>query len=164
MAVSRREQRRPARWILFGVVILATALVLGAAMSGRRHPVPAMPAYLDQVRAQFIQTNNSGMDLADIRLKADKLGRDAAKQRLDSLVASVKQTLAVVSALSPPPTLRVAHAYLVTSLGVRATATEEFRTAMEAAFTEGPPDPAVAGLGQTGLDMQLSERAHAMFA
>jgi hypothetical protein len=82
---------------------------------------------------------------------------------MDRLVTDAKATLAAVEGLTPPTSLRVAHAYLLTAISVRAKAAVDAQTALTAALAEGPPDPAVQGLVSVGQDIELSDRAYGLF-
>jgi len=63
----------------------------------------------------------------------------------------------------PPASLRVSHAYLVATLGVRAKAVDAANSAMVAALSQGPADPAVQGLTSAGSLMELSDASYGLF-
>ena len=163
MAVSRRSRRRPVRWLF--VAILATVAVLLTNAALRAHPSQAENtlAYLDQVRPEIQSSADEGADLRDVRASAITLGRDGISRRLDRLVAQTNATLTAVTGLTPPTTLRVAHAYLVAALGVRAKTAGDAKKAMDAALAQGPPDSAIDGLVGVGQEMELSDRAYGLF-
>ena len=164
MAVTRRRRRRPGRWLLAAIVLTFVVLVGNAALRSRASSAENLLAYLDQVRPDIQRSADEGTSLADVRTNAVTLGRDGITRRLDRLVADTKSTLAAVDGLSPPPSLRVAHAYLLTAIAVRARAATDAQTAMIAALAQGPSDPAVQGLVSVGQDIELSDRAYGLFS
>ena len=163
MAVNRRPRRRPGRWLFAAVLVTVVVLLANAAL--RSHPSQAenVLGYLDQVRPAIQSSSDQGADLADVRANAATLGRVGVARRLDRLVSQSKTTVNVVSALSPPAALRVAHAYLLAAMGVRAKAIADARQGMAAALAEGPVDPAMQGLVAAGQEMQLGDQAYGLF-
>jgi hypothetical protein len=140
--------------------VLLTDAALSAHPSSSEHVL----AYFDQVRPEIQSSAAEGLDLVDVRANAVTLGRDGITRRLDRLTAQTKATLDAVTAVIPPPSLRVAHAYLVAALGVRAKAADQAHAAMAAALAEGPPDAAVQGLVTVGQLMELGDQSYALFA
>jgi len=163
-----RLRRRPLILVLAAVVVTMIVLIAQGAASNRPSAPEAVQAYLDQVRPGVQRSSGDGADFADIRANASKLGRDGADRRLDRLESSVSATLTSVDSLTPPPSLRVPHAYLVAALGVRAKAVKEARGAFDAALTLGPGadqglQTAVDALGAVGQDTGLGDRALGLF-
>lgn len=166
MAGSRR--RRPV--VLVGLAALITVMVLVAqgSASSRPNAGEAVQAYLDQVRPGVEQSASQGADFGDVRAQALTLGRNGIDRRLDRLAAEVKTTLTSIDTLGPPPSMRVAQAYLVAALGVRLKAMLEARAAMDAALTkaasadQGVGD-AVSRLYSVAQDLGLGDRAFALF-
>src|SRR6266849_6061507 len=163
MAVPRRQRRRSARWLLVVGVLTAVIVVVNAGLRSRPSGGENVLAYLDQSRPEIQRSADEGADLADVRAHAAALGRDGIGRRLDRLMAQTKSTLTGVTNLTPPPSLRVAHAYLVAAMGVRARAATDARAAMAAVLAEGPPDASVSGLVAAGQEMELSDRAYGLF-
>jgi hypothetical protein len=166
MAGSRR--RRTA--LLVGLAVLFTAVVLVAEGSSSSHPNAneAVQAYLDQVRPSVEQSESQGSDFADVRAQALTLGGNGIDRRLERLASEVKTTLQSVETLSPPPSLRVAQAYLVAALGVRMKAVTEARPAMDAALTKATSADAGVGNAVSQLytvaqDLGLGDRAYDLF-
>jgi len=163
MAVNRRRGRRPGRWLLAGAVVTVVVLLADAALSAHPSSGEYVLAYFDQVRPEIQRSADEGRDLADVRTNAVTLGRDGLTRRLDRLVAQTNSTLAAVTAVIPPASLRVSHAYLLATLGVRAKAAASAQRAMAAALSQGPPDQAVEGLAATGSLMALSDQSYGLF-
>lgn len=156
--------------LLVSAAVLATVVVLIAqgGASSRPSATEAVQAYVDQVRPGVQRSTEDGADFADARSNVAKLGRDGIDRRLDRLASSVQTTLTSVDALTPPPSMRVAHAYLVAALGVRLKAVTEARPAMDAALTEAPTTDggvgaAVEALVAVGQDLVLGDRAVGLF-
>jgi len=156
--------------LLVGLAALFSAVVLVAegSSSSRPNANEAVQAYLDQVRPGAQQSAAQGGDFADVRAQAVTLGRNGIDRRLDRLAAEVKTTLVSIETLSPPPSLRVAQAYLVAALGVRLKAVNEARPAMDAALTQA--SSADAGVGEAvsqlytvSQDLGLGDRAFDLF-
>jgi hypothetical protein len=164
MAVNRRSRRRPARWILGGALLTAAVLLTQAALSAHPSSGEHVLAYFDQVRPEILRSSAEGADLVDVRANALTLGRDGMTRRLDRLASQTKSTLGAVTSVIPPPSLRVAHAYLVAALGVRAKAADQARSAMAAALAEGSPAAAVQGLVTAGQLMLLGDQSYALFS
>ena len=164
MAAPRRASRRPRRWLAAAVLVTLAVLITNAAVRARPNTAETLLAYLDQIRPDVQRSAGEGADLADVRASAIQLGRDGISRRLDRLVAEAKTTLASVTNVTPPASLRIAHAYLLTTLAVRARAAEDARTAMTAALAEGPADPVVQGLVSVGQDISLGDRSYQLFA
>jgi hypothetical protein len=166
MAGSRR--RRTA--LLVGLAALFTAVVLLAegSASSRPNANEAVQAYLDQVRPGAEQSAAQGADFGDVRAHAQALGRNGIDRRLDRLEGEVKTTLLSIETLSPPPSLRVAQAYLVAAFGVRLKAVTEARPAMDAALTKASSADAGVGnavseLSTVAQDLGLGDRAFDLF-
>jgi len=163
-----RPRRRPLVLVLFALAL--TAIVLLSQSGGSSHPnqAEAVQVYLDQVHPGVQSSTTDGADFADIRSNAAKLGRDGIDRRLDRLARSVDTTLGDVDALTPPPSMRVPHAYLVAALGVRSKAVHASRDAFDTALTlstsadQGAQD-AVDRLSGVGQDLTLGDRAFALF-
>jgi hypothetical protein len=164
MAVNRRYRRRPVRWILGGALLTVAVLLTQAALSAHASSSEHVLAYFDQVRPEIQRSSSEGADLVDVRANAVTLGRDGITRRLDRLTSQTKSTLDAITAVIPPASLRVAHAYLVAALGVRAKAADQARTALAASLAEAPPDAAVRGLVAAGQLMQLGDQSYALFA
>ena len=164
MAAPRRAVRRPGRWLLAAILLTIAVLIANAALHTHASTAESVLTYLDQIRPDVQRSANEGADLADVRANAVQLGRDGISRRLDRLVSEARTTLTNVTNVTPPPSLRVAHAYLLSTLAVRARAADEARTAMNAALAEGPADPAVQGLVSVGQDITLGDRAYQLFA
>jgi hypothetical protein len=163
-----RTRRRPLALLLVAVLITAIVLIAQGGASSRPNASQAVQSYLDQVRPGIQQTTTEGSDFADVKANAQTLGRDAIDRRLDRLAGEVQSTLASVDSLTPPPTLRVAQAYLVAALGVRAKGVMEARPAFDAALTiEHSSDQgvgnAVSQLSTVAQDLGLGDRAFELF-
>jgi hypothetical protein len=161
-------RRRPPVFVLVAVVVTLVVLVAQGAASSRPNVGEAVQVYLDRVRPGVQTSTTDGSDFSDIRAHAITLGRDGIDRRLTRLASSVRTTLDGIDALTPPPSMRVAQAYLVAALGVRAKAVGEARPAFDAALTQtAQPDQgigAAAGeLQAVGQDLQLGDRAFALF-
>ena len=70
MAVTRRQRRRPGRWLLAGVVITLAVVVGNAALRSRASSAENLLAYLDQVRPDIQRSTDAGTSLADVRTNA----------------------------------------------------------------------------------------------
>jgi hypothetical protein len=159
-----RSRRRPVLLVIVAVVITAVVLIAQGAASSKPNANEAVQAYLDQVRPGVVASASQGSDFADVRANAAGLGRAAIDRRLDRLSGEVRATLRSIDSLPPPPSMRVAQAYLVAALGVRAKAVTEARPALDAALTLGtPPDGAVTQLETVGQDIDLGDRALGLF-
>lgn len=163
-----RTRRRPLVLVLAAGLVTAVVLIAQGSASSRPNANEAVQAYLDQVRSGVEQLTAQGADFADVRANAASLGRDGIDRRLDRLGHEVGTTLSSIDTVTPPPSLRVAQAYLVAALGVRAKAMKEARGAMDAALTtEAVPDQgvgdAVVKLATVGQDLGLGDRAFALF-
>ena len=150
------------------VVVTAVVLIAQGAASSRPNANETVLTYLDQVRPGVQQSVTQGSDFADVRANAQTLGRNGLDRRLDRLAHEVHTTLASIDTLTPPPGMRVAQAYLVAALGVRAKAVAEARPAFDTALTIGTDptqgmDQAVSGLQTVGQDLGLGDRAFALF-
>ena len=150
--------------------VLVTVVVLLAQGGASSHPstTEAVQAYLDQVRPGVQQTIAQGADFADARSQAQTLGRGGLDRRLRRLDDEVNTTLRSVDTLTPPPSLRVAQAYLVAALGVRAKAINEAAPALDSALTIGGTADqgvatAVTALATVGQDLGLGDRAFGLF-
>ncbi|HVM68107.1 MAG TPA: hypothetical protein VMU14_24735 [Acidimicrobiales bacterium] len=162
--------RRRRLVLLVAVAALFTAVVLVAkgSASSRPNANEAVQAYLDQVRPGVEQSATEGSDFGDVRANALTLGGNGIDRRLDRLEGEVKTTLLSIETLSPPPSLRVAQAYLVAALGVRLKAVTEARPAMDAALTKASSADAGVGnavsqLYNVAQDLGLGDRAFALF-
>jgi hypothetical protein len=166
MAGSRR--RRPVVFVGLAALFSVVVLVAQGSASTRPNANEAVQAYLDQVRPGVQQSASQGADFGDVRAQALTLGRNGIDRRLDRLAAEVKTTLTSIDTLAPPPSMRVAQAYLVAALGVRLKAVLEARPAMDAALTkaasadQGVGD-AVSQLYSASQDLGLGDRAFALF-
>jgi len=166
MAGSRRRRRL----VVVGLAALSTVVVLvaEASTSSRPNTSEAVQAYLDQVRPGVQQSASQGADFNDVRAQALTLGQNGIDRRLVRLAGEVKTTLTSIDTLSPPPSMRVAQAYLVAALGVRLKAILEARPAMDAALTreasadQGVGD-AVSKLYGVSQDLGLGDRAFSLF-
>ena len=163
-----RARRRPTVLLLTAAVVTAVVLIAQGAASSRPKDTEAVQVYLDRLRPGVQTSTTDGSDFQDIRVHAVTLGRDGITRRLTRLAASVKTTLDDVDSLTPPASMRVAHAYLVASLGVRAKAINEARPAFDAALTQAPQPgqglaDAAGQLGTVGQDLQLGDRAFGLF-
>jgi hypothetical protein len=163
MAVTRRPRRHWGRRLSLLALLTVAVLLAAAALRSRPSQGENVLAYLDQVRPEIQLSANEGADLADVRANAVTLGRDGITRRLDRLVNQTKATLSAIAAVTPPVALRVAHAYLVAAMGVRARAAMDARSAMAVALAQGAPDAAVKGLTGAGQEMELSDQAFALF-
>ena len=166
MAGSRRRRLL----VLVALAAFITALVLVGHGSATTSPnaSEAVQAYLDQVRPGVQQTATEGADFADVRSKAMTLGRDGIDRRLDRLASEAKSTLTSIDTLGPPPSMRVAQAYLVAALGVRLKAVREARGAMDGALTittasDHGVGEAVFELSTVSQDLGLGDRAFTLF-
>lgn len=164
MAVNRRPRRRSAWWPLIAVLITVVVVLANAARQAHPSQAETVLAYLDRVRPEIQRSADQGSDVADVRAHAATLGRDGITGRLDRVVAQTATTLEVISRLSPPPSLRLANAYLVATVGARARAASDVRSGMRAALAEGTPDAAVQELTKAGEEMALSDQTYALFA
>jgi len=163
-----RNRRRSVALLLLAGLVTAIVLIAQGGTSSRPGATEAVQSYLDQLRPGVQQTMEEGSDFADIRTNAQTLGRDAIDRRLDRLGEEVDSTLASIDSLTPPTTLRVAQAYLVAALGVRAKAVLEARPAFDAALTiERSADQgvgnAVSQLSTVAQDLGLGDRAFELF-
>ena len=166
--VGPRPRRR--RLLVFAVAVTGIVVALMANSAASTHPIAseAVQAYLDQVRPGVQRSTEDGADFTDIRNSASKLGRDGVDRRIDRLASSVDTTLTSIDSLTPPQSLRVAHAYLVASLGVRLKAVRAARGAFDQALTLGAgPDQGLAAAVQAlvgvGQDVGLGDRAMGLF-
>ncbi len=163
-----RARRRPIVFLAAAAMVTIVVLIAQGGASSNPNSGQSVQAYLDQVRPGIQQSAAEGSDLADVRSNAETLGRDAIDRRLDRLAAQVKATLESVESLTPPQTMKVAHAYLLATLGVRLKAVTEERPAMDAALTiQSSPDQgvetAVTQLTTVGQDLGLGDRAYQLF-
>ena len=163
-----RSRRRPVFFVLGALVVSAIVLAAQGGASSRPKASEAVQAYLDQLRPGVQTSTTDGSDFIDIRTNAATLGKAGIDRRLDRLANSVSTTLTTVDTLTPPPSMRVAQAYLVAALGVRAKAVLAARPAMDTALTQAStPDQGVQAaadaLGAVGQDLELGDRAFALF-
>jgi len=154
--------------LLAAVVVTAVVLVAQGGASSRPSASEAVQSYLDQLRPGVQQTMSEGADFADVKANAQTLGLNAIDRRLDRLGGEVQATLTSIDGLTPPSTLRVAQAYLVAALGVRAKAVLQARAAFDAALTiEHSSDQgvgnAVSQLSTVAQDLGLGDRAFELF-
>jgi hypothetical protein len=150
--------------VVIAAVVTAVVLIAQGAASSKPNANEAVQAYLDQVRPGVQASASQGSDFLDVRANAASLGQTAIDRRLDRLSSEVRATLSSIDTLAPPPSMRVAQAYLVAALGVRAKAIAEARVALDAAVTQGtPPDAAVSQLATVGQDADLGDRALGLF-
>ena len=168
MAGPRTRRRPLALLLVAAVVVTAIVLIAQGGASSRPSASEVVQSYLDQVRPGVQQTMTEGADFADVRASAQTLGRDAIDRRLDRLAGEVQSTLTSIDSLTPPTTLRVAQAYLVAALSVRAKAVVEARAAFDAALTvEHSSDQgvgnAVSELSTVAQDLGLGDRAFELF-
>src|SRR5947209_8063708 len=108
-----RTRRRPLVLVVIAAVVTVVVLIAQGAASSKPNANEAVQAYLDQVRPGVQASASQGSDFADVRANAVALGRAALDRRLDRLSAEVKSTLRSIDTLAPPPSMRVAQAYLV---------------------------------------------------
>jgi hypothetical protein len=159
-----RSRRRPVLFLVIASVVTAVVLIAQGAASSKPNADEAVQAYLDQVRPGVQDSASQGSDFADVRTNAATLGRTAIDRRLDRLAGEVKSTLSSIDTLTPPPSMRVAQAYLVATLGVRAKAITEARPALDDALTLGAsPAAAVSQLEAVGEDLDLGDQALGLF-
>jgi hypothetical protein len=166
MAGSRRRRRL----LVVGLAALSTVVVIvaEASTSSRPNTTEGVQAYLDQVRPGVQQSASQGADFNDVRAQALTLGQNGIDRRLNRLAGEVRTTLTSIDTLAPPPSMRVAQAYLVAALGVRLKAVVEARPAMDAALTreasadQGVGD-AVSKLYGVSQDLGLGDRAFSLF-
>jgi hypothetical protein len=159
-----RSRRRPLVFVVIAAVVTAVVLIAQGAASSKPNANEAVQAYLDQVRPGVQDSASQGSDFADVRANAVTLGRAAIDRRLDRLASEVRSTLSSIDTLAPPPSMRVAQAYLVATLGVRAKAVTEARPAFDAALALGTPTAAaVSQLATVGQDIDLGDRALGLF-
>ena len=166
---GHRSRRRLLLIVVAVAAVSALVLVSQGGTSARPSAPEAVQVYLDQVRPGVQHSTEEGADLADIRANAAKLGRDGVDRRLDRLGQTVENTLTSMESLSPPPSMRVAHAYLVATLGVRAKGVRAARSAFDAALTDAQSadagvQAAVDQLVAVGQDLTLGDRAYGLFA
>jgi hypothetical protein len=164
-----RSRRRPL-WLLLIAVVVTIVILIGQSASSahKSNQNEAIQVYLDQLRPGIQTSTTDGSDFSDIRANASTLGLAGLDRRLARLSNSVTTTLDDVDSLTPPPSMRVAQAYLVAALGVRAKAVTEASPALDAALTETPqPDAglldAATQLGDVGQDLELGDRSFALF-
>jgi hypothetical protein len=163
-----RSRRRPTVFLLVAATITVVVLIAQGAASSRPNVAEAVQVYLDRLRPGVQTSTTDGSDFTDIRAHATTLGRDGIHRRLARLQNSVNTTLADVDGLTAPPSMRVAQAYLVAALGVRAKAVNEALPAFDAALTQTPQpgqgiSAAAAQLGTVGQDLGLGDRAFGLF-
>ena len=159
-----RSRRRPVLFVIIAAAVTAVVLIAQGAASSKPNAKEAVQAYLDQVRPGVQASAAQGSDFADVRANASSLGRAAIDRRLERLSGEVKATLSSINTLAPPPSMRVAQAYLVATLGVHAKAVTEARPALDDALTIGTsPDSAVSQLETVGQDIDLGDRALGLF-
>lgn len=163
-----RPRRRALVFVLVAGVLTAIVLISQGGASSRPNAPEVVAVYLDQVRPGVQRSVEEGADFADIRANAAKLGRDGIDRRLDRLAKTVDTTLTDVDSLTPPPSMRVAHAYLVAALGVRSKGVHAARGAFDAALTLAPTadegiQDAVDQLTGVGQDLTLGDRAFGLF-
>src|SRR5665213_2563870 len=111
-----RSRRRPVVFVIAAVSLTAVVLLAQGAAPSKPRTSEAVQAYLDQLRPAVQTSTTDGSDFLDIRANAAKLGRVGIDRRLDRLANSVETTLNDVDGLTPPPSMRVAQAYLVAAL------------------------------------------------
>ena len=163
-----RNRRRPTVLLLVAATITVVVLIAQGAASSRPNVGEAVQVYLDRLRPAVQTSTTDGSDFSDIRAHAATLGRDGIHRRLARLQNSVNTTLTDVDGLTPPPSMRVAQAYLVAALGVRAKAINESLPAFDAALTQTPQlgqgiSDAVNQLSTVGQDLGLGDRAFGLF-
>lgn len=163
-----RPRRRALMFVLVAALLTVVALLAEGGGSSRPDAPELVQVYLDQVHPGIQRSAQDGADFSDIRANAAKLGRDGVDRRLDRLAKSVDTTLRDVESLTPPSSMRVAHAYLVAALGVQAKGVHEARGAFDAALTQDPSadqgtQRAVDQLVAVGQDLTLGDRAFALF-
>lgn len=163
-----RPRRRALGFVIVAAIVTVIVLIAVSGGSSRPNAPELVQVYLDQVHPGIQKSAQDGADLADIRANAAKLGRDGVDRRLDRLAKSVDTTLSDVDALTPPASMRVAHAYLVAALGVRSKGVHAARGAFDSSLTltaaadQGTSD-AVDQLVAVGQDLTLGDRAFGLF-
>lgn len=164
MAVIGRR-RRP-RWLWPLIILTAVVLLVDLVVSNRSDAPSRRVAalgYLDQVRAQIAQSNREGAEVADVRAKAATLGRAGITRRLDRVAKDSSRTLAAAKTAGPPKNLVDAHGLLLSTLYLRAHATEVLNTALNAALSKSPPPTAASQLANAGADLTAADRTYTAF-
>lgn len=164
LAPRRRRRRRP-RWVLVGILLSVTVLLVNAAFSGSESPSRRLAelAYLDKVRPQIDLSSEQGASIGQVRSDAGRLGRQGTSRRMARVTREADLVLAAVRRTKPPPTLATAHSILVATVAIRSRVAGGVADGLSAAFTDGPPDPAVEALVKAGEEMLAADRTYQVF-
>lgn len=164
LAPRRRRRRRP-RWLLVGMLLTVTVLLINSAMSGSDNPSRrlAQLAYLDKVRPQVDRSNAQGASIGQLRTEAARLGRQGTARRMARVTREADQVLAGIRRTKPPDSLATAHSILVATAAIRSRVASAVADGLTAAFTDGPTDPAVDALTKAGEEMLAADRTYRVF-
>ncbi len=164
LARPTRRRRRP--WLLVGLVGTALVLLINAAMSARSSAPArqlAEQSYLDQTLPAIQESSQEGRDIGLMRSQALTLSATTIAGRINGLVTQSQRTLDSVSRLSPPGSVKTAHALLVASLAMRAEGVKSLGQAMATALSGQPIGAGVQALSDVGLDLEAADRAYRLF-
>ena len=149
------------------LALLATVLVLivNAALSARS-PGPvrqqANQSYLDQILPAVQQSNQQGLDLANVLAQALTLSPSTLTNHLGEDLSQAQRTLAAVEKLTPPAPMRTVQALLVSALDLRASGTKAMGQAIATALSNQPPTAAINALSSAALDLEASDRTYSL--
>lgn len=152
--------------MLIGVVLTAVSLAVNAAISARSDAPGrrlAQLAYVDEVRRQVERSTAQGVDIAQVRAEAPRLGRDGIRRRLDRVVREADSVVASVQAAEPPRSLATAHSVLVATAVIRARAAVTIRDALSKVLGSQPPAVAVEALAGAADDMAAADATYRSF-
>lgn len=165
LAPRRRRRRRP-RWLLVGVLGSAAVVVANAAFSAPEGPSRrlAQLAYVDRVRPQVDRSSDVGESISQVRTDARRLGRQGTIRRMARVVRDSGAVLAEVRRAEPPPSMETVHSILVATMAIRSRVASGVAKGLDAAFRDGPPEPAVDALADAGEEMLAADRTYRVFA
>ena len=162
---SRRRRRRRPRWLLVGILLSASVLLVNAALTGSDNPSRrlAQLAYLDKVRPEIDRSNEQGGSIGQVRTEAARLGRQGTARRMARVTREAEQVLRSVRATKAPSSLSTSHSILVATAAIRARVASGVADGLVAAFTDGPPEAAVDALAKAGEEMLAADRTYRVF-
>jgi hypothetical protein len=143
-------------------IVLLVDLVVSTRSDAPSRRVAAL-GYLDSVRAQIDQSNRQGADVADVRNKANSLGRAGINRRLDRVARDAAHTLAAAKAVDAPGALTDARSLLLSTLWLRARGTSLMKDALGEALGKTPPQSAINKMADVGADFTAADRAYTGF-
>src|SRR2546421_9832530 len=108
MVVARRRRRRRPILPLLALVVTAAVIVTVVGRHSATNP-DARLAWLDQVRPVVQQSNQLGLELADLRDQVRGLDRPTLSRRLDRLAVATRDLERQASGIGAPSSVATAR-------------------------------------------------------